>query len=117
MVDWLDPTTWQVGVKTAASIVSLGERLRKLMTRKGGGSKSGGVNTTELSDSLAKVLKDMLDLMLQASHNEQRIVEGISEILKDLNHRIGVLERAALQKKPRKSASARRKPVKRKRRT
>ena len=84
MVDWLDPTTWQVGVKTAASIVSLGERLRKLMTRKGGGSKSGGVNTTELSDSLAKLLKDMLDLMLQASHNEQRIVEGISEILKDL---------------------------------
>jgi hypothetical protein len=84
MVDWLDPTTWQVGVKTAASIVSLGERLRKLMTRKGGGSKSGGVNTTELSDSLAKVLKDMLDLMLQASHNEQRIVKDDAQAVTNL---------------------------------
>lgn len=114
MVDWLDPQTWQVGVKTAASIVSLGERLRKLIARKGGGSKSEGVNTTELSDNLAKVVKDMLDLMQKLNHDTAQTFTGILDVMRGLNHRIGVLERAA-KKKPRKPV--RRKPVKRKRRT
>ena len=100
---------WQVGVKTATALVGLGERLRKLMTRKGGGSKSGGVNTPELSDSLAKVVKDMLDMMQKLNHDTAQTFTGIPDVMRGLNHRIGVLERAA-KKKPRKA-------VKRTRRT
>jgi len=48
--------------------------------------------------------------MQKSNHDTTRSLNGVLDVMRGLNHRIGVLERAAPKKKPRKL-------VKRKRRT
>jgi ABC-type transporter Mla subunit MlaD len=113
MVDPYDPATWESGVKAITGAAKLLDSLRKKLSR------GGGSATRERLDALVGVVKDILDMMGKSNHDTARNLNGVLDamsghnqrvldVIKGLNHRIGVLERAA-KKKPRK-------PVKRKRR-
>jgi hypothetical protein len=107
MVDWLDPATWHVGVKTATALARLLDRLRKKTA-----GRRGGEDTRKHLEVLIGIVADLIDIMIRAdtraARNHKKFVKQgtksisqLTAVLRGFDRRIMALEKAS-KKKPTK---------------